>query len=80
MDVALGLARGHQGCTPYRSAADGHHPLAGQHAIDQQLVALAMTHRHLTARKALTVELDIDNRLAGVVYQRRVGCLCPARR
>jgi hypothetical protein len=32
-----------------------------------------MTHHHLAAGKALTVELDIDDRLAGVVDHRRVG-------
>jgi hypothetical protein len=73
VDVALGLARSHQGSPPDCCAADGHDSFAGQYTLDQQVIALAITHHDLTAGKALTVELDIDNRLTGVVDHRRVG-------
>jgi hypothetical protein len=61
MDVALGLARGHQGSTPDRSATEGHDPLARQHTFDQQIIALSVTNLHLAAGEALTVKLDVDD-------------------
>jgi hypothetical protein len=67
MNVAFDGAGGKEGSATNGGATERHDPLAGQHIVNHDAFALAVSNFDLPAREALTAKLDVHHRDAGVV-------------